>query len=513
MLKKWIFVLLFSLLLASCGKATLPDANIDLSQNNGNKTFVWFVATWCPHCNAEVPVLDSFYKKYKDQVNMQLINTDKKYFNGDFTIPQDIKNPLTYEKATGDKCDYVPSYVIYDENKKLIEKVCGGKITFEQLEAKLLPSQTQTSSGETLSGSTLDTNTDTTMQTEKLKDGDTVAVMTTTNGTLTIKLFPELAPKTVLNFMGLAQSGYYNNITFHRVIKNFMIQWGDPEGTGMGWESIYGSEFEDEFHKNLTNIRGSLSMANAGPGTNGSQFFINQKDNNFLDNKHTVFGQVVEGLDNVDKIANVKTGKNDRPEKDVKIIKIEIKTFEKWALKDKKVDVKAEIKKIEDAKIALQKEQETQEKAKQEKNKNRVVKAWDVIQVHYTGKLASDKSKFDSSYDRGEPIEFEVGAKEMIAGFDAWVVGMKIGEKKTLNIAKADAYGEYDPKNLQDVPREQLADFEKNGIKLEVGAKIPTMMGPLEIKKVTKDTITLDVNHFLAGKDLIFDIELVGFSN
>jgi peptidylprolyl isomerase len=90
---------------------------------------------------------------------------------------------------------------------------------------------------------------------------------------------------------------------------------------------------------------------------------------------------------------------------------------------------------------------------------------------------------------------------------------MKIGEKKTLNIAARDAYGEYDPKNLQDVPREQLADFEKNGIKLEVGAKIPTMMGPLEIKKVTKDTITLDVNHFLAGKDLIFDIELVGFSN
>ena len=106
--------------------------------------------------------------------------------------------------------------------------------------------------------------------------GEKIAVFETTKGTIYMRLFPESAPITVANFVGLIECGYYNGITFHRVIDGFMIQGGDPEGTGMGGESVWGGSFEDEFNANLLNIRGSLSMANSGANTNGSQFFINQ---------------------------------------------------------------------------------------------------------------------------------------------------------------------------------------------------------------------------------------------
>ncbi|WP_192873143.1 peptidylprolyl isomerase, partial [Streptococcus suis] len=99
------------------------------------------------------------------------------------------------------------------------------------------------------------------------------------HGKLTVKLFPEIAPKTVANFVALSKDGYYDGIIFHRIIKDFMIQGGDPTGTGMGGESIYGTAFEDEFSMEAFNLRGALSMANAGPNTNGSQFFIVQNQN------------------------------------------------------------------------------------------------------------------------------------------------------------------------------------------------------------------------------------------
>ena len=108
--------------------------------------------------------------------------------------------------------------------------------------------------------------------------GEIVAVMHTSMGDISIRFFPEAAPKAVENFKELAKSGYYNGLTFHRVIKDFMIQGGDPKGDGTGGDSSWGTDFEDEFDKKLLNLRGSLSMANAGPGTNGSQFFINQGD-------------------------------------------------------------------------------------------------------------------------------------------------------------------------------------------------------------------------------------------
>ena len=192
------------------------------------------------------------------------------------------------------------------------------------------------------------------LQLEAVKSGDTVAVMHTNMGDIEIKLFPEHAPKTVENFTTHAKNDYYNGIIFHRVIKDFMIQGGDPTGTGMGGESIWGRSFKDEFTPELHNLRGALCMANAGPNTNGSQFFIVQaKDvpdylvdqmkempdafssdiidayaslggTPWLDFRHTVFGQVVNGMDVVDAIANVEVGGADKPVNDVTILGIDI---------------------------------------------------------------------------------------------------------------------------------------------------------------------------------------------
>lgn len=194
-------------------------------------------------------------------------------------------------------------------------------------------------------------------QIRNIEAGDIIAVMKTTLGDIKILLFPDAAPKAVENFTTHAKNGYYTGIIFHRVIPDFMIQGGDPTGTGRGGESIWGRSFEDEFSVDYHNIRGALSMANAGPGTNGSQFFIVQakevdsglvsqmeqlSDRGFptecvedyktlggtpwLDFKHTVFGQVVEGMDVVDSIATVKTGFADKPVEDVVILGIEIET-------------------------------------------------------------------------------------------------------------------------------------------------------------------------------------------
>ena len=137
----------------------------------------------------------------------------------------------------------------------------------------------------------------------------------TNMGTITIALDPDM-PVTAGNFESLVKKGYYNGVIFHRVINGFMIQGGDPTGTGMGGP---GYVIKDEFTRNNRNDRGTISMANAGPNTGGSQFFINLVGNNFLDGKHPVFGKIVEGMDVVDRIAKVKTGANDRPVTNVTI--------------------------------------------------------------------------------------------------------------------------------------------------------------------------------------------------
>jgi peptidyl-prolyl cis-trans isomerase B (cyclophilin B) len=165
------------------------------------------------------------------------------------------------------------------------------------------------------------------MQTVPPKSGEEVAIISTPHGDIMIRLFPEHAPKTVENFVTHAKNGYYDDVIFHRIIEDFMIQGGDPDGRGTGGESIWGKQFEDEFHPELQNIRGSLSMANAGPNTNGSQFFINQADNDFLDNKHSVFGHVFEGMDTVDAIAGLEKDIMDKPLEPVKMT-VRIEVFE-----------------------------------------------------------------------------------------------------------------------------------------------------------------------------------------
>ena len=154
---------------------------------------------------------------------------------------------------------------------------------------------------------------------------ETLVALETTQGTIKIKLYPDVAPKACENFITHIEQGYYDGLIFHRVIKGFMIQGGDPTGTGRGGASIWGEPFEDEVSKYLPFDRpGILAMANAGPNTNGSQFFITTVPTPHLHMKHTIFGVVVEGYDVVQAIENTKTGRGDRPVKDQKIIKAQV---------------------------------------------------------------------------------------------------------------------------------------------------------------------------------------------
>ena len=190
-------------------------------------------------------------------------------------------------------------------------------------------------------------------QLNEVNEKNPLVTVHTNLGDFTLELFPEVAPKTVENFVTHAKNGYYNGVIFHRVIEDFMIQGGDPTGTGMGGESIYGRTFEDEFSREAFNLYGTLSMANAGPNTNGSQFFIvtakqvpaqmlkQLKDGGWpeeiveeyakvggtpwLDHRHTVFGRVVEGMDVVLKIEGVERNAQDRPLEDVVIESMDVK--------------------------------------------------------------------------------------------------------------------------------------------------------------------------------------------
>ena len=190
-------------------------------------------------------------------------------------------------------------------------------------------------------------------QLNEVNEKNPLVTVHTNLGDFTLELFPEVAPKTVENFVTHAKNGYYDGVIFHRVIEDFMIQGGDPTGTGMGGESIYGRTFEDEFSREAFNLYGTLSMANAGPNTNGSQFFIvtakqvpaqmlkQLKDGGWpeeiveeyakvggtpwLDHRHTVFGRVVEGMDVVLKIEGVERNAQDCPLEDVVIESMDVK--------------------------------------------------------------------------------------------------------------------------------------------------------------------------------------------
>lgn len=149
-----------------------------------------------------------------------------------------------------------------------------------------------------------------------------VVIFETNQGNIELKLFPDTAPKACENFISLIQKGYYNGTTFHRVIKDFMIQGGDPTGTGRGGESIWGKAFKDEVHSNIVFDRpGLLAMANAGPNTNGSQFFITVIPTPWLNMKHTIFGEVISGMDTVKKIETCQTKVGGKPVTNQTIIK------------------------------------------------------------------------------------------------------------------------------------------------------------------------------------------------
>ncbi len=158
------------------------------------------------------------------------------------------------------------------------------------------------------------------------KKTDSIVVFETNQGKIEIKLFPKIAPLAVENFMTHTKNGYYNGLIFHRVIKNFMIQGGDPTGTGTGGESIWKEDFADEFAPNVVFDKPLLlAMANRGPKTNGSQFFITTKETPWLNGKHTIFGEVIAGKDIVRKIENTKVGRGDKPVEEQKIIKAYVK--------------------------------------------------------------------------------------------------------------------------------------------------------------------------------------------
>jgi peptidylprolyl isomerase len=284
------------------------------------------------------------------------------------------------------------------------------------------------------------------------------AEMLTTKGKIVLSLEFEKAPMTTANFAGLAEGKikslkglvkFYDNLTFHRVVPGFVIQGGDPEGNGRGGP---GYQFPDEFDPSLTHSgAGILSMANAGPGTNGSQFFITLAATPHLDGKHTVFGKVIEGLDVVQKIAQ-----GDKIQS-LKIIRVGQKAE---AFKADQAQFDGLINKIREAAMAKAKaEQEQQQALLKEKFPNAKVTSSGLmyvvekegtgekpargtnITVHYTGTLL-DGRKFDSSRDRGEPFQFQVGAGMVIPGWDEGLLDMKKGERRTLIIPPNLGYGE-----------------------------------------------------------------------
>ncbi len=276
----------------------------------------------------------------------------------------------------------------------------------------------------------------------------------TNKGKITTALEFEKVPLTVTNFVGLAEgtkksnkpagTRFYDGLLFHRVIANFMIQGGDPEGTGTGGP---GYQFQDEFDASLKHDKpGVLSMANAGPGTNGSQFFITHVPTPHLDGKHTIFGHVVSGQDVVNAVAQ-----NDRMDS-VRIVRVgpKAKKFKAdeasfQALIGKSASALADKKKKTEAELnALLKTA----KATPSGLKYIVTrpgtgpkpKSGTSIQVHYAGRL-TDGTPFDNSYTRGEPIEFAVGTGMVIRGWDEALLDMTKGEKRTLIIPPNLAYG------------------------------------------------------------------------
>ena len=283
------------------------------------------------------------------------------------------------------------------------------------------------------------------------------AEINTNKGTILCQLEFEKTPVTVANFVSLAEGNntsvsekykgkkYYDGLKFHRVIADFMIQGGCPLGTGTGDP---GYKFKDEFDPTLKHDKpGILSMANGGPKTNGSQFFITHKPTEWLNNKHTVFGHVVKGQNIVDSIAmndTIQTIKIVRKGKKAEEFNA-TKIFEKHFKIDKmaKDEALAKMNKsIDEVSVGFEKTSTgLRYKITQKNDSGKSAKRGDVVKVHYTGKLL-DGTKFDSSLDRNEPIAFPVGVGRVIPGWDEGIMLLKEGEKASLVIPPYLGYGE-----------------------------------------------------------------------
>ncbi|MDC8006327.1 peptidylprolyl isomerase [Aureisphaera galaxeae] len=280
------------------------------------------------------------------------------------------------------------------------------------------------------------------------------AKITTEKGEILIKLTHDKTPGTVGNFVGLAEGNlengaqpqgtpYYDGLKFHRVIPDFMIQGGDPNGTGAGGP---GYNFDDEFHPELKHDRpGVLSMANAGPGTNGSQFFITHVPTDWLDNKHTVFGHVVEGQDVVDSVAQ-----GDSMQK-VEIIRVG-EEAEKWnavetfrQFNGAKAEREAAAKRAQEELLTSISEgfEKTESGLRYQiiqKGDGAKAEQGKTVAVHYKG-MFPDGREFDNSFKRGNPIEFPVGMGNVIPGWDEGIQLLQVGDKARFVIPSHLAYG------------------------------------------------------------------------
>lgn len=334
----------------------------------------------------------------------------------------------------------------------------------------------------------------------ELPDG-LYAELETTQGKIVLRLEHEKAPMTVANFVGLAEgtrqsnkpegAKFYDGLIFHRVIPGFMIQGGDPDGTGTGGP---GYRFQDEFHPSLRHdAAGILSMANAGPGTNGSQFFITLGPTPHLDNRHSVFGRVVEGQSVVEAIGNSPRRPNDRPEEDqvIKSVTIrrvgeEAKAFrgdqahfdelqsslagraaaaEKARAEEEAVQIEtviAELKAEHPGKELITTPSGLRYLLVKEGSGEKPARGT-MISAHYTGKLVNGRV-FDSSVSRGQPLRFPVGTGRVIAGWDEALGDMRKGEQRVLIIPPGLAYGERGaggviPPNATLIFEVELVDF------------------------------------------------------
>ena len=295
---------------------------------------------------------------------------------------------------------------------------------------------------------------------ESLPNG-VYAKMETSKGEMIIQFFDKEAPVTVANFVGLAQgtientakpkgTPYYDGIIFHRVIKDFMIQGGDPTGTGMGDP---GYKFDDEKNDLKHEGKGFLSMANSGPNTNGSQFFITEVSTPWLDGRHTIFGKVIQGLETIDAIANVEKGAQDKPKEDVLINKVTIftkgeeyqnynaeKIFNEGKNKIKENNQTLETKKFEQIKEGMQQTPSGLYYKITKQGEGKRAEKGNVVAVHYSGKLVSGQ-EFDNSFRRGQPIEFPVGIGQVIRGWDEGILLLKEGDAATFLIPPDLGYG------------------------------------------------------------------------